>query len=111
MRAKGLTAWLPLIAVTVVAAGNALMISAQEYGDAWPFTVEEVQLQCHPGMVLLVKDPQTGHAYPINGAASARAQALNLQPLEHIWRPDPLIADAKISLGPVLNRGISLCVD
>ncbi|MCU1716804.1 YebY family protein [Pseudomonas sp. 5P_3.1_Bac2] len=108
---KGLLTWFGVAGATVVAAGDTLMINAQEYGEAWPFTVAEVQLQCHPGMVLLVKDLESGDSYPINGAASASADKLKLKPLENIWRSDPQVEDAKISLNPVIQRGISLCVD
>lgn len=85
------------------------LISAEDYGEAWPFTVEEMHLSCFPGNALVVSDAETGVMYPLNGVANAEAAALALEPIEKVWRADPDIAGAKVSLGPVIEQGLPLC--
>lgn len=85
------------------------LISAEQFGDAWPFTVEEMHLSCFPGDALVVSDAETGVMYPLNGVAKAKAGALGLEPVEKVWREDPDIAGAKLSLGPVIEQGLLLC--
>lgn len=97
-----------LFSSAAMAAGPQL-ISADDYGDAWPFTVEEMHLSCFPGNALVVSDAETGVMYPLNGVANAKAAALALEPIEKVWRADPDIAGAKVSLGPVIEQGLPLC--
>lgn len=97
-----------LFSSAALAAGPQL-ISADDYGDAWPFTVEEMHLSCFPGNALVVSDAETGVMYPLNGVAKAKAGALGLEPVEKVWRADPDIAGAKVSLGPVIEQGLNLC--
>lgn len=97
-----------LFSSAAVAAGPQL-ISAEQFGDGWPFTVEEMHLSCFPGSVLVVSDAETGVMYPLNGTAKAKAGALGLEPIEKVWRDDPDIAGAKVSLGAVIEQGLPLC--
>lgn len=85
------------------------LISAEQFGAGWPFTVEEMHLTCFPGNALVVSDAETGVMYPLNGVAKAKAGALGLEPIDKVWREDPDIAGAKLSLGPVIEQGLKLC--
>lgn len=84
------------------------LITRKEYGDAWPFTLDELQLFCLQGAVI-VSNVDTGDSYPINGVASGRADTLRLFPLEQIWRDNPEIAGTKVSVGPLIERGLTMC--
>jgi hypothetical protein len=97
-----------LFSSTAMAAGPQL-ISAEQFGGDWPFTVEEMHLSCFPGRALVVSDAETGVMYPLNGVASAKAGALGLEPIGKVWRDDPGNSGAKISLGPVIEQGLLLC--
>jgi hypothetical protein len=94
---------------SVAHAAGPQLISADDYGAAWPFTVEEMHLSCFPGNAVVVMDSETGVMYPLNGIAQAKASALVLEPLDKLWRADPEIAGAKISLGPLIEQGLTLC--
>lgn len=96
-------------AANAVAANNIELISAPDYGDAWPFKAEEMHLLCLPGNAVVVSDPESGVMYPVNGAAKSQANRLALEPLEKIWRDDPEIAGVKVSIGPITERGLKLC--
>lgn len=97
-----------LFSFTAYAAGP-LLISAEASGEAWPFTVAELHLQCLPGRAVVVMDVESGTMYPLNGPANAKARALALEPLEKIWRENPAIPGTKVSIGPVTEQGLQLC--
>lgn len=97
-----------LLSSTAMAAGPQL-ISAADYGDAWPFTVEEMHLSCLPGSAVVVADVESGVMYPLNGMAKNKARALALEPLDKVWRADPANPGAKVSLGPLIEQGLQLC--
>lgn len=85
------------------------LISAEDYGDAWPFTFEEGYVACHAGNALTVMDAESGRMYPLNGTAKGKAGALGLEPLEPVWRDNPDIPGTKVSVGPVIEQGLGLC--
>lgn len=97
-----------LFSMVAQAAGPKL-ISAEDFGDAWPFTAEEMHLQCLPGNAVVVSDAETGAMYPLNGPAQNRARALALEPLDKVWRDNPAIPGTKVSVGPVIEQGLQLC--
>ena len=97
-----------LFSLAAHAAGPQL-ISAEASGEAWPFTVAELHLQCLPGRAVVVTDVESGAMYPLNGPAKSKAQALALEPLEKIWRENPAIPSTKVSIGPVIEQGLQLC--
>ncbi|WP_167492547.1 DUF2511 domain-containing protein [Pseudomonas leptonychotis] len=94
---------------SVAHAAGPQLISAEDYGDAWPFTVEEMHLSCLPGTAVVVADAETGVMYPLNGQAKNKARALALEPIDSVWRADPDNAGAKVSLGPLIKQGLELC--
>jgi hypothetical protein len=68
----------------------------------WPFTVASGLLECKPGRVVVFHTG--GTTYGVNGLAAARYRSIN-----PIGRSDPTIPGTKISVGPVIDRGLSLC--
>ena len=85
------------------------LISAEDFGDAWPFTFEEGYVACHTGRAVTVMDAESGRMYPLNGAAKGKASALGLDDLARVWRDDPKNTGAKVSVGSVIERGLLLC--
>ncbi len=85
------------------------LISAEVFGDAWPFTFEEGYVACHAGNAVTVMDAESGRMYPLNGAAKGKASALGLDDLTLVWRDDPEIAGAKVSVRAVIEKGLELC--
>lgn len=94
---------------SVVLAAQQDLISAEDLGDAWPFTFEEGYVACHAGNAVTVMDAESGRMYPLNGPAKGKASALGLEPLESVWRDNPEIAGTKVSVGPVIEQGLGLC--
>jgi Protein of unknown function (DUF2511) len=76
----------------------------------WPFTVPEGTLLCAPygvgGRSQSVTFIANGVVYAINGTAKGTHQ---FAPLEQIWKDNPQMAGTKVNIGPMLDRGLSLC--
>lgn len=82
-------------------------VSAADYGDEWPFTVEEGQINCLPGRAIVFTTEEA--SYPLNGNAMSIAETFDLKPLEEIWKDSPLGGGTKISVGPFIDLGLSRC--
>ncbi len=98
-----------LLAGPLALAAPPKLISAEDFGDAWPFIPEEMHLQCLPGNAVVVTDPETGRMYGVNGAANGKARQLGLDPLDQVWAESNVIPGTKADLGLVINTGIDLC--
>lgn len=105
----GLTFASLFVSAAVLAAPKIELLDAEEFGTAWPFIAEEMHLLCMPGNAVVVSDPETGVMYPVNGIASGKARQLALEPLEKVWRDNPELPGTKVSVGPVIERGLKLC--
>jgi hypothetical protein len=72
-------------------------IRQAEYGDRWPFAIQQGRLRCEgAGAVILTA---RGEDYAVNGMASARYASI--QPVR---KNDP-----NIDIGPIISRGLTLC--
>ncbi|WP_052679286.1 DUF2511 domain-containing protein [Stutzerimonas stutzeri] len=98
-----------LLASPLALAAPPKLISAEDFGDAWPFIPEEMHLQCLPGNAVVVTDPETGRMYGVNGAASGKARQLGLDPLEQVWAANESNPSARVSVETVIEAGIKLC--
>ncbi|ERI50504.1 hypothetical protein N878_08570 [Pseudomonas sp. EGD-AK9] len=85
------------------------LISAEDFGAAWPFTFEEGYVACHAGNAVTVMDAESGRMYPLNGAAKGKASALGLDDLEPVWSDSPEISGTKVSVSQVIEKGLTLC--
>jgi len=95
-------------AFTAAASGIAL-INEDQFGADWPFTKSEMHLSCLPGNAVVVMDVDTAAMYPVNGPANQQAKRRGMEPLNNVWRDNPEIAGTKVSISPVLERGLRLC--
>ncbi len=98
-----------LLAAPLALAAPPKLISAEDFGDAWPFVPEEMHLQCLPGKAVVVTNPETGRMYGVNGAASGKARQLGLEPLDQVWAESAAIPGTKVSVASVLEAGMALC--
>lgn len=98
-----------LLASPLALAAPPKLISAEEFGADWPFTTEEMHLQCLPGNAVVVTNPESGRMYAVNGAANAKARQLGLEPLERVWADNAAIPGSKVSVGSVIEAGTKLC--
>ncbi|SFT49334.1 Protein of unknown function [Pseudomonas marincola] len=112
MRIKGiLTGTLVAVcmAASSFAAASIELISADDYGKAWPFSVPEMHLMCLQGKAVVVSNPESGVMYPVNGIASGKARQLALEPLADVWLDDPENPGAKVGVGQIIEEGLKLC--
>lgn len=93
----------PLIA----SAGGEQEVRREDFGDAWPFTVEEGVVTCRgAGSVLFVTNHKT---YAVNGLAISDGIHRNIR---EIWRDNPnrgSYGPVKLSIAPIIDLGLSLC--
>lgn len=80
------------------------VVTGAEFGDAWPLTVDHGTLRCEPPGAVIFQAPD-GSDYAVNGLASSQGYP----EIGPIWAddPDPLIL--KLSIAPILDRGLALC--
>lgn len=83
-------------------------VTAADYGDAWPFTVDSGTIRCIDDSVVFVTG---GTVYAINGIARTRAADENWTDIfeSDIWAANPDIPDAKLNIGPIIDDGLALC--
>ena len=82
-------------------------ITADEYGDLWPLTVDEAKLYCRHSAVWIKVNRRK---YGINGLSCSllRRHGYTVYKLEEIWRPSPEIEGLKASIGPLIDDGLKL---
>ena len=85
-------------------------ITESEYGEKWPLTIVEGILSCAPvGSLGIVTFTANGKTYAVNGTARSRAKKNGWREIDEIWKANPSIPGTKINMGPILDRGLSLC--
>lgn len=82
-----------------------VVIKASEYGNKWPFTVSEGTLKCDDGSISFYAHGKN-KTYAVNGFAHHMKGYPMIDP---IWKNDPNLADIKVSISPILQRGNELC--
>ena len=82
-------------------------VSWSDLGDAWPFTVDPVEL-CNGGAGAVYAIANGNH-YPVNGLADGFLSGAGVQvsDLREIWRDDPETPDLKVSVGPLINIALA----
>lgn len=68
----------------------------------WPLTVPGGLLRCS-GMAVTFRAPD-GTTYAVNGTARTKYPGL-----EPIWKPHPEVSGARMDIGPLLDKGLTLC--
>jgi hypothetical protein len=111
--AIGLTALLALAVLYFALAGNGVKITRQEYGQRWPFTVEDGILACRDTGVTVgatkmkeVTFTANGVTYAVNGTAKGNKAYANI---DGIWAEDPERPGLKKDIQPIIDMGLQLC--
>lgn len=86
-------------------------VSEKTWTDGpWPFTVPEGTLLCAPygvgGNQQSVTFVANRTMYAVNGTAKSTGQ---FEEIEAIWKDNPEIPGTKVNIGPMLEKGLSLC--
>lgn len=82
---------------------SGLEVSKEEFGEAWPFTIDSGVVDCVDGQAAIFKTG--GRSYQLNGVARSRGYA----PIDPIWRDDPEIPGAKVSVGNMIAIALKQC--
>ncbi|MDU6412694.1 MAG: YebY family protein [Yersiniaceae bacterium] len=92
-------------------AADIVTVSRFQFGKAWPFTREEVMLQCRAGHALYAINDSTLVQYPLNDVAEAEVKAgkVNAKPISIIQLDDPQQPGQKMSLAAVQQKALTLC--
>ncbi|EKT56281.1 YebY family protein [Providencia sneebia] len=64
-------------------------VSKKQFGDSWPFTREEVMLECRANGALIVINPATLVQYPLNEIATSQMnnKEIKAQPVDILLKP------------------------
>lgn len=86
-------------------------VSKLQFGEDWPFTREEVMLNCRADGAWFVINPATLVQYPLNDIAMEQMKSgkVNAQLIDIILLPDPNEPEKKKSVEAIQNAFISLC--
>jgi|GEM_PF-1278048 len=108
-RNLGLAAFFAMCVVLLAACGDSgLQVSKAQYGDAWPFAVDEGVVDCvksSGGRVHSAIFKTGGKVYGLNVVAEGR----DYLPLEPIWRNDPQRPGQPLSLDPMIKLALEQC--
>lgn len=83
---------------------NEAAVTQDQYGDAWPLTVDEGVLRCDPVDQVIFTGPD-GNEWQVNGAAASAGY----DDIEPIWADNPSIDGAKVNISPLIDDGLELC--
>lgn len=79
--------------------------------DKWPFTREEVMLECRSNGALMVINPATLMQYPINDIAiqQMKNREINAMPIDILLLDDPQQSGMKMDIAVIQQAAQSLC--
>lgn len=80
-----------------------MKVTRKQYGDEWPFTVEEGVIDCPKPSAAVFR--HGGKVYALNGIA----MSLGYEELEPIWKDNPKIPGYKISIGSMIQLALKQC--
>lgn len=92
-------------------APHGVIITAEEYGKDWPFTVPSAELDCEPPAYTVVR--VNGVTYAVNGSARTRAAEKGWHDLAEIWRQSPDSVGTGttwyVSASGLVQRALTMC--
>ena len=83
--------------------GTSMMVDASCFERAWSLTADQGVLMCDADAVTIVVGDQV---YALNGLARQRELGAELEP---IWKDNPDVAGTKVSIGSLIDMGLTLC--
>ena len=90
-------------------APNERIVSREDYGSAWPLTVESGTLRCEGAGAVTFTSDDDGTTYWINGLAGGSAEDRGWEEVRAIWADDPTTPGLKIYIGSLIDDGLALC--
>lgn len=100
-----------LLTILVSCSGDdkVLKFTKEEYGEKWPFSVNEIEVFCNGYKEIYCK-AHNGKVYALNGSAkSASAKNPDISKVEEIWLDDPNFEGLKIPYADFITLGLKIC--
>ncbi len=89
---------------------NSMEITPNSVKEAWPLTVEKATLKCYKdGDIVSPVVIVNGVSYGLTGFADNKYGQSNLDAFNKVWKPNPEIKNAYISISEISNLAKSLC--
>ncbi|HBR3209718.1 TPA: DUF2511 domain-containing protein [Klebsiella pneumoniae] len=85
-------------------------IEKNTFGGNWPFSADEVQLQCLDGNPY-VMNFDDNKIYALTGSAKVKGKSFGALPLDNskFWLDDKKSPGMKVGLGDVIEAALDLC--
>ncbi|OXS23104.1 hypothetical protein CGU37_18815 [Pseudomonas fluorescens] len=103
-----------VIAVISVLAGcgaseKVQTVTSKDFGDAWPFTVDSVDLMCDGPSPKALARTADGTVYALNGSARTQAKDRGWADGQDITKPNPSIPTIKMDYSNFVQIAQDLC--
>jgi hypothetical protein len=84
-----------------------VLVKQEDYGEKWPFTVNEGYVACEEGTYVIFIAHNV--KYALNGTAQTIRKQRGYNAIDFIWKNDPKFPGLKIGYAPFLKLGNDLC--
>jgi hypothetical protein len=84
-------------------------VSSKDYGDAWPFTVDSVDLLCYGPSPKALARTSDGTVYALSGSARSQAKDRGWSDGQDITKPNPTMPSIKMDYSDIVQRAQALC--
>lgn len=84
-------------------------VSIRDYGDAWPFTVDSVDLLCFGPSPKALARTSDGTVYALSGSARSQAKDRGWSDGQEITKPNPTMPSIKMDYSDIVQRAQALC--
>ncbi|UVM63279.1 YebY family protein [Pseudomonas sp. B21-010] len=84
-------------------------VSSKDYGDAWPFTVDNVDLLCFGPSPKALARTSDGTVYALSGSARSQAKDRGWSDGQDITKPNPTMPSIKMDYSDIVQRAQALC--
>jgi hypothetical protein len=84
-------------------------VSSKDYGDAWPFTVDSVDLLCFGPSPKVLARTSHGTVYALSGSARSQAKDRGWSDGQDITKPNPTMPSIKMDYSDIVQRAQALC--
>lgn len=102
-----------MIPVLLVLAGcggeKSEKVSKFEYGERWPFIVENVDLLCHDGPPAALVRTEDGKLYALNGSARSKASENGWLDGRSLTKPNVSLPGTTMDYSEITARAMKLC--
>lgn len=106
---------LSVVALAMLASGmcgakeRTQTVSSKDYGDAWPFTVDSIDLLCFGPSPKALARTSDGTVYALSGSARSQAKDRGWSDGQDITKANPSIPSIKMDYSDIVQRAQALC--